>query len=98
MSQIQPEGQSLTLQCASQWSGGGCGLSDHDACAPSPQGSQGFAAQVNKCLENAEYLYDLLQRRRGFQLVFQDKVKSCNRFLSMDLTDCYYYSITASLL
>ncbi|XP_075871654.1 glutamate decarboxylase 1-like [Nelusetta ayraudi] len=42
------------------------------------KGSQGFGAQVNKCLENAEYLYDLLQRRPGFQLVFQDKPEHCN--------------------
>lgn len=38
------------------------------------QGSQGFEAQINKCLENAEYLYDQLQRRPDFQLVFDAKV------------------------
>uniref|UniRef100_A0A671VMA6 Glutamate decarboxylase 3 n=1 Tax=Sparus aurata TaxID=8175 RepID=A0A671VMA6_SPAAU len=32
------------------------------------KGSQGFGAQVDKCLENAEYLYDQLQRRTGFEL------------------------------
>lgn len=83
--QIRPEGQSLTptvCYSVAEWSG------DHDACAPSWQGSQGFAAQVNKCLENAEYLYDLLQRRPGFQLVFQDKVKSSNSCLMQQRHVC----------
>lgn len=38
------------------------------------QGSEGFGAQVDKCLENAEYLYDQLQRRTDFKLVFTKKV------------------------
>lgn len=38
------------------------------------QGSEGFGAQVNNCLENAEYLYDQLQRRTDFELVFKNKV------------------------
>lgn len=83
--QIRPEGQSLTptvCYSVAEWSG------DHDACAPSWQGSQGFGAQVNKCLENAEYLYDLLQRRPGFQLVFQDKVKSSNSCLMQQRHVC----------
>uniref|UniRef100_A0A669DPI9 Glutamate decarboxylase 1-like n=1 Tax=Oreochromis niloticus TaxID=8128 RepID=A0A669DPI9_ORENI len=32
------------------------------------KGSDGFGSQVNKCLENAEYLYDQLQKRTEFEL------------------------------
>ncbi|KAG7221024.1 hypothetical protein INR49_031195 [Caranx melampygus] len=42
------------------------------------KGSQGFGSQVNKCLENAEYLYDQLQRRRDFELVFKNKPEHSN--------------------
>lgn len=42
------------------------------------KGSEGFGAQVNKCLENAEYLYDQLQRRTEFELVFKNKPEHCN--------------------
>ncbi|XP_028986654.1 glutamate decarboxylase 1 isoform X2 [Betta splendens] len=42
------------------------------------KGSQGFGSQVNKCLENAEYLYDELQRRAGFELVFEHKPEHSN--------------------
>lgn len=30
---------------------------------------------MNKCLENAEYLYDQLQRRTHFELVLKNKVR-----------------------
>ncbi len=43
-------------------------------CHSLSQGSEGFGSQVNKCLENAEYLYDQLQRRTDFELIFKDKV------------------------
>lgn len=39
------------------------------------QGSEGFGSQVDKCLENAEYLYDQLQKRPDFELVFKHKVR-----------------------
>uniref|UniRef100_A0A7N6BCN2 Glutamate decarboxylase 1a n=1 Tax=Anabas testudineus TaxID=64144 RepID=A0A7N6BCN2_ANATE len=42
------------------------------------KGSEGFGSQVNKCLENAEYLYDQLQRRTGFELVFKNKPEHSN--------------------
>uniref|UniRef100_A0A665VL67 Zgc:163121 n=1 Tax=Echeneis naucrates TaxID=173247 RepID=A0A665VL67_ECHNA len=42
------------------------------------KGSEGFGSQVNKCLENAEYLYDQLQRRADFQLVFGHKPEHSN--------------------
>lgn len=40
------------------------------------QGSDGFEAQVNHCLENAEYLYYKLKRRTDFQLVYKGKVSA----------------------
>lgn len=40
------------------------------------QGSEGFENQINKCLENAEYLYDQLQKRTDFKLVFDSKVSN----------------------
>ncbi|KAM7401438.1 hypothetical protein PAMA_005577 [Pampus argenteus] len=42
------------------------------------KGSEGFGSQVNKCLENAEYLYDQLQRRTDFELVFKNKPEHSN--------------------
>uniref|UniRef100_A0A3Q3KLL7 Glutamate decarboxylase 1a n=1 Tax=Monopterus albus TaxID=43700 RepID=A0A3Q3KLL7_MONAL len=42
------------------------------------KGSEGFGSQVNKCLDNAEYLYDQLQRRTDFELVFQNKPEHSN--------------------
>lgn len=59
------------------------------------QGSEGFEAQIDKCLENAEYLYDQLQRRSDFQLVFQSKVSQTFRgkctfyFTSLPCLDLY---------
>ncbi|KAM7378677.1 hypothetical protein PAMP_004283 [Pampus punctatissimus] len=41
-------------------------------------GLEGFGSQVNKCLENAEYLYDQLQRRTDFELVFKNKPEHSN--------------------
>uniref|UniRef100_A0AAX7TJV0 Glutamate decarboxylase 1a n=1 Tax=Astatotilapia calliptera TaxID=8154 RepID=A0AAX7TJV0_ASTCA len=42
------------------------------------KGSDGFGSQVNKCLENAEYLYDQLQKRTEFELVFKNKPEHSN--------------------
>ncbi|KAM4623669.1 glutamate decarboxylase 1 [Polymixia lowei] len=42
------------------------------------KGSEGFGSQVNKCLENAEYLYNQLQRRTDFKLVLQSKPEHSN--------------------
>ncbi|KAF3846873.1 hypothetical protein F7725_003951, partial [Dissostichus mawsoni] len=47
------------------------------------KGSQGFGSQVNKCLENAEYLYDHLQRRTDFELVFKHKPEHSNVLRSL---------------
>lgn len=48
------------------------------------KGSEGFGGQVNKCLENAEYLYNQIELRPGFQLVFQGKPEHSNV--------CFWYS------
>ncbi|XP_059913896.1 glutamate decarboxylase 1 isoform X1 [Gadus macrocephalus] len=42
------------------------------------KGSEGFGSQVNKCLENAEYLFKQLQRRADFKLVFESKPEHSN--------------------
>uniref|UniRef100_A0A8C1YWV3 Zgc:163121 n=1 Tax=Cyprinus carpio TaxID=7962 RepID=A0A8C1YWV3_CYPCA len=42
------------------------------------KGSEGFEAQINHCLENAEYLYYKLKRRSDFQLVFKGKPEHSN--------------------
>uniref|UniRef100_A0A8D3D5W2 Glutamate decarboxylase 1-like n=1 Tax=Scophthalmus maximus TaxID=52904 RepID=A0A8D3D5W2_SCOMX len=42
------------------------------------KGSEGFGSQVDKCLENAEYLYDQLQRRKDFELVLKTKPEHSN--------------------
>ncbi|KAG7489802.1 glutamate decarboxylase 1-like [Solea senegalensis] len=42
------------------------------------KGSEGFGSQINKCLENAEYLYDQLQRRADFELVLKNKPEHSN--------------------
>ncbi|XP_062843443.1 glutamate decarboxylase 1 [Trichomycterus rosablanca] len=42
------------------------------------KGSEGFEAQVNHCLENAEYLYYKLKSRNDYQLVFQNKPEHSN--------------------
>ncbi|XP_075996321.1 glutamate decarboxylase 1 [Genypterus blacodes] len=42
------------------------------------KGSEGFSSQINKCLENAEYLYDQLQRRSDFELVLKSKPEHSN--------------------
>ncbi|XP_077411961.1 glutamate decarboxylase 1 isoform X4 [Vanacampus margaritifer] len=42
------------------------------------KGTEGFGAQVNKCMGNAKYLYDLLQRRKDFELVFKNKPEHSN--------------------
>lgn len=38
------------------------------------KGSEGFESQINRCLDNAEYLYDKLKGRADFQLVLKSKV------------------------
>ncbi|KAG9356124.1 hypothetical protein JZ751_000968 [Albula glossodonta] len=38
------------------------------------KGSEGFSMQVNRCLENAEYLFNCLSKRADFELVCKSKV------------------------
>nr|DBA24639.1 TPA: hypothetical protein GDO54_012266 [Pyxicephalus adspersus] len=42
------------------------------------KGTSGFELQVNKCLENAEYLYKKLKTRDNFELVFPDEPEHTN--------------------
>lgn len=39
------------------------------------QGTIGFEAQVDKCLELAEYLYNKIKNREGYEMVFDGKVR-----------------------
>lgn len=58
------------------------------------QGSEGFEAQVNHCLENAEYLYYKLKRRTDFQLVFKTKVRAMFLFTFQNFKDGNYWVIS----
>ncbi|RXM29737.1 Glutamate decarboxylase 1 [Acipenser ruthenus] len=42
------------------------------------KGAEGFEVQVNKCLDNAEYLYNKLKQRVDFILVFDGKPEHSN--------------------
>lgn len=59
------------------------------------QGTEGFGSQINRCLENAEYLYDQLQRRADFELVFRHKVRLNVHYSDLSV---YYVSVTAIML
>lgn len=38
------------------------------------QGTIGFEAQIDKCLELSEYLYNKIKDREGYEMVFDGKV------------------------
>lgn len=40
------------------------------------QGTVGFEAQIDKCLELSEYLYNKIKDREGYEMVFHGKVRS----------------------
>uniref|UniRef100_A0A6Q2X5G1 Glutamate decarboxylase 1a n=1 Tax=Esox lucius TaxID=8010 RepID=A0A6Q2X5G1_ESOLU len=42
------------------------------------KGLEGFGSQVNKCLENAEYLFNKIKQRPDFELVFNSKPEHSN--------------------
>uniref|UniRef100_F6VMM8 Glutamate decarboxylase 2 n=1 Tax=Monodelphis domestica TaxID=13616 RepID=F6VMM8_MONDO len=42
------------------------------------KGTIGFEAQVDKCLELAEYLYNLIKNREGYKMVFDGKPQHTN--------------------
>ncbi|KAL4657159.1 glutamate decarboxylase 1-like [Arapaima gigas] len=42
------------------------------------KGSEGFGSQINCCLENAEYLFNKLENRADFELVFKTKPEHSN--------------------
>lgn len=39
------------------------------------QGTIGFEAQIDKCLELSEYLYNKIKDREGYEMVFNGKVR-----------------------
>ncbi|PKU40640.1 hypothetical protein llap_9061 [Limosa lapponica baueri] len=42
------------------------------------EGTTGFEAQIDKCLELAEYLYNKIKNREGYQMVFDGKPQHTN--------------------
>lgn len=46
------------------------------------QGTIGFEAQIDKCLELSEYLYNKIKDREGYEMVFDGKVCYQWSFLS----------------
>ncbi|KAM9308276.1 glutamate decarboxylase 1-like [Gastrophryne carolinensis] len=42
------------------------------------KGTCGFELQINKCLENAEYLYNKVKMQKNFELVFADEPEHTN--------------------
>ncbi|XP_068942429.1 glutamate decarboxylase 2 [Petaurus breviceps papuanus] len=42
------------------------------------KGTTGFEAQIDKCLELAEYLYNLIKNREGYEMVFDGKPQHTN--------------------
>lgn len=46
------------------------------------QGTIGFEAQIDKCLELSEYLYNKIKDREGYEMVFDGKVRYQWSFLS----------------
>ena len=45
-------------------------------CDSSPsQGTIGFEAQIDKCLELSEYLYNKIKDREGYEMIFNGKVR-----------------------
>lgn len=45
-------------------------------CLIFQQGTIGFEAQIDKCLELSEYLYNKIKDREGYEMVFDGKVRS----------------------
>lgn len=43
-------------------------------CLFAPKGTTGFEAHIDKCLELAEYLYNKIKNREGFEMVLDGKV------------------------
>ncbi|TFJ95666.1 peptidylprolyl isomerase [Platysternon megacephalum] len=42
------------------------------------KGTTGFEAQIDKCLELAEYLYNKIKNREGYEMVFDGKPQHTN--------------------
>ena len=60
----------------------------HSSFLPLPQGTVGFEQHIDKCLELSAYLYEKIQNRAGFEMVFNGEVGSseyCYRLMHEDV-------------
>lgn len=55
----------------------------------SVKGTTGFEAQIDKCLELAEYLYNKIKNREGYEMVFDGKVGSATSFFQLVNSICF---------
>lgn len=53
------------------------------------KGTTGFEAQIDKCLELAEYLYNKIKNREGYEMVFDGKVRSATSFSQLVDSVCF---------
>lgn len=52
------------------------------------KGTTGFEAQIDKCLELAEYLYNKIKNREGYEMVFDGKVCIATSFSQLVNSSC----------
>lgn len=62
----------------------------------SVKGTTGFEAQIDKCLELAEYLYNKIKNREGYEMVFDGKVCSATSFSQLVNCVCFITSWDAT--
>lgn len=62
----------------------------------SVKGTTGFEAQIDKCLELAEYLYNKIKNREGYEMVFDGKVCSATSFSQLINCVCFITSWDAT--
>lgn len=53
------------------------------------QGTAGFEAHIDKCLELAEYLYNIIKNREGYEMVFDGKVSLLIFKIPKCLVNCH---------
>lgn len=54
------------------------------------KGTTGFEAQIDKCLELAEYLYNKIKNREGYEMVFDGKVCTITAFFPIGHLNLLY--------
>lgn len=52
------------------------------------KGTTGFEAHIDKCLELAEYLYNKIKNREGYEMVFDGKVRIATSFSRLGNSTC----------